>query len=93
MKLRIPRQASNRTAAVALLLAAGATEMRCDHAFDKGDELGWFEHGSTIIVLAPRGLRWAAGISPGQRIRVGQALFEGARGDAGSAMPGPMSSP
>ncbi|MFN9506785.1 MAG: phosphatidylserine decarboxylase, partial [Rubrivivax sp.] len=72
---------------------AGATEMRCDHAFDKGEELGWFEHGSTIIVLAPRGLRWAAGISPGQRIRVGQALLEGARGGAGPAMPGPVSSP
>jgi phosphatidylserine decarboxylase len=56
----------------------GATEMSCDHAFSKGDELGWFEHGSTIIVLAPGSLHAAPGIETGQRIRVGQALFEGA---------------
>ncbi len=67
---------------------SGATEMRCDQPFDKGDELGWFEHGSTIIVLAPPGLRCASGIETGQRIRVGQALFEG----AALTVPAPLSS-
>ena len=28
----------------------------CDARVQKGDELGWFEHGSTIIVLAPEEL-------------------------------------
>jgi phosphatidylserine decarboxylase len=41
----------------------------------KGDELGWFEHGSTIIVFAPRGFALCDGIAPGVRIRAGQALM------------------
>src|SRR5688572_23311551 len=28
----------------------------CDAPFAKGEEMGWFEHGSTIVVLAPQGL-------------------------------------
>src|SRR6266705_286773 len=35
----------------------GAAEIDCDAPFRKGDELGWFEHGSTIIVFAPPGFR------------------------------------
>src|SRR5882724_1104651 len=31
----------------------GPTVFPCDASVRKGDELGWFEHGSTIIVLAP----------------------------------------
>jgi hypothetical protein len=41
----------------------------------KGDELGWFEHGSTIIVFAPRGFSLAEGIETGCTIRMGQALL------------------
>ncbi len=33
--------------------ARGPTALPCDVSVRKGDELGWFEHGSTIIVLAP----------------------------------------
>ena len=33
----------------------------CDTAFRKGEEMGWFEHGSTIIVFAPRDSRSATG--------------------------------
>jgi phosphatidylserine decarboxylase len=47
----------------------------CDVALAKGDEMGWFEHGSTIIVLAPAGMRLADGVREGDRIRVGQALL------------------
>jgi phosphatidylserine decarboxylase len=50
--------------------------MPCDVAVRKGQELGWFEHGSTIIVFAPPGLRRAPGIESGQRIRMGQALLQ-----------------
>jgi phosphatidylserine decarboxylase len=28
--------------------------------------MGWFQHGSTIIVFAPRGFTLAEGIAPGQ---------------------------
>jgi phosphatidylserine decarboxylase len=50
--------------------------MPCDAAVIKGQELGWFEHGSTIIVFAPPGLTLAAGIASGQGIRMGQALLK-----------------
>lgn len=53
----------------------GPNEMPCDAVVAKGQELGWFEHGSTIIVFAPRGFRLAPGIASGVRIRMGQALM------------------
>ena len=53
----------------------GPHEIPCAHAFGKGEELGWFEHGSTIIVFAPKGFRLAHGIQSGQRIQMGQALM------------------
>src|SRR5471032_3332304 len=33
----------------------GPNVIACDAPFQKGQEMGWFEHGSTIIVLAPNG--------------------------------------
>ena len=53
----------------------GPHEMPCQAAVRKGQELGWFEHGSTIIVFAPPGFTLAAGIETGERIRMGQALM------------------
>jgi len=53
----------------------GPNEMPCAKAVTKGEELGWFEHGSTIIVFAPPGFTLAPGIGPGTRIRMGQALM------------------
>ncbi len=53
----------------------GPNEMPCDAAVTKGEELGWFQHGSTIIVFAPRGFALAEGIAPGARLRMGQALM------------------
>jgi len=47
--------------------------MVCDAAFGKGEEMGWFEHGSTILVFAQRGFRLAA--REGARIRAGEALL------------------
>jgi phosphatidylserine decarboxylase len=54
---------------------AGPNEMPGEAAFAKGQEMGWFQHGSTIIVFAPRGFTLAAGIEPGAPIRMGQALM------------------
>ena len=53
----------------------GPNLIDCDAAVAKGDELGHFEHGSTIIVFAPRGFRLAEGIAPGTPVRMGQALM------------------
>ena len=47
----------------------------CDSLLQKGDEMGWFEHGSTIIVFAPGGLEMAEGLREGSHIRMGQALL------------------
>ena len=55
---------------------AGPHELPCDARVVKGQELGWFQHGSTILVFVPRGLTLAAGIAPGTRIRMGQALMQ-----------------
>jgi phosphatidylserine decarboxylase len=53
----------------------GPNEMPCDAPVSKGQELGWFEHGSTIIVFAPPGMALAPGIESGRPIRMGQALL------------------
>jgi phosphatidylserine decarboxylase len=53
----------------------GAAEIDCDAPFRKGDELGWFEHGSTIIVFAPPGFRLCDDIREGTAIRMGRALM------------------
>jgi phosphatidylserine decarboxylase len=53
----------------------GPTEFQCDVSVRKGDELGWFEHGSTIIVLAPDHFEFCDDIVDGARIRAGQPLM------------------
>ena len=53
----------------------GPHELPCDATVIKGQELGWFEHGSTIIVFAPPGMALAPGVVAGQGIRMGQALL------------------
>ena len=53
----------------------GPNEIACDAAVSKGQELGWFEHGSTIIVFGPPGFSLAEGIAPGARVYMGQALM------------------
>lgn len=53
----------------------GAAAIDCDATFRKGDELGWFEHGSTIIVFAPPGFRLCSDVREGTPIRMGRALM------------------
>jgi phosphatidylserine decarboxylase len=57
---------------------AGPQRIRCAAAYAKGAELGWFEHGSTVIMLLPPGYDILAGINQGTRVRMGQALFAAA---------------
>jgi phosphatidylserine decarboxylase len=42
----------------------------------KGQELGYFEHGSTIIVFGQSGMSLVEGIVDGLRIRMGQPLLQ-----------------
>lgn len=53
----------------------GPSELPCHERVHRGHELGWFEHGSTIIVFAAPGFTFAEDIEPGARIRMGQALM------------------
>ena len=53
----------------------GAKTVPCNAQLNRGEEMGWFEHGSTIIVFAPRGFELAAGVEDGQRIRMGRPLL------------------
>ena len=53
----------------------GPHVLPCDVQADKGEELGWFEHGSTIVVFAPRGFRLCDGVRKGSRLRMGEALM------------------
>ena len=54
----------------------GPNVMACDAPFGKGDEMGWFQHGSTVIVLAPRQFSLCDNVREGAIIRVGQPLMQ-----------------
>jgi phosphatidylserine decarboxylase len=51
-----------------------------DVGFARGAEMGWFEHGSTIVLLATAGFELAADIGSGVTIRAGQPLLRRAQG-------------
>jgi len=53
----------------------GPHELPCDVSYAKGEEMGWFEHGSTIIVFAPKGFALADGLKQGAQIRMGEPLL------------------
>jgi phosphatidylserine decarboxylase len=51
----------------------GPNFIPCDERCAKGAEMGWFEHGSTILVFAPPGFRLL--VTDGSLIRVGEPLM------------------
>ena len=53
----------------------GPTTLDCDARFKKGQEMGWFEHGSTIIVFAPQGFTLCDSVRSGASIRMGKPLL------------------
>lgn len=56
---------------------AGGEGVRASTArFAKGEEMGWFEHGSTIVVLAPGDMAFAPGLAEGKLIRLGEPLLQ-----------------
>ncbi len=48
----------------------------CDAPLVQGEEMGWFEHGSTIVMLLPAPFGLAPGVQTGDRVRAGDVLFE-----------------
>jgi phosphatidylserine decarboxylase len=53
----------------------GPNVISCDATLVKGQEMGWFEHGSTIIVLVPDGFTQCEDVYEGRTIRVGEPLL------------------
>jgi phosphatidylserine decarboxylase len=90
LKLTANGQAVSLVAVAAILVASirlhcleaplnrdyqGRSVIVCDNSVRKGDELGWFEHGSTIIVFAPEGFALCDNIRDGAAIRMGEPLM------------------
>lgn len=53
----------------------GPNQLSCNQSYKKGDQLGYFRHGSTIVIFASKGYRLLNHITQGQRINMGQPLF------------------
>lgn len=53
----------------------GPERTACDAPHAKGQEMGWFEHGSTIVVLAPGGFEPCPSLREGAVIRMGRPLL------------------
>ncbi len=53
----------------------GPNHIPCSAPLQRGEEMGWFQHGSTIIAFVPPGVRLAAGLHTGATVRMGQPLF------------------
>ncbi|MGB6306618.1 MAG: archaetidylserine decarboxylase [Steroidobacteraceae bacterium] len=53
----------------------GPNVIPCDVGLRRGEEMGWFEHGSTIIVFAPRGACLSDTVFEGGRIQMGRPLM------------------
>lgn len=55
----------------------GANLIPCNAAFRKGEEMGFFQHGSTIIVFASEHYQICPEITEGHLIKTGEALLSG----------------
>jgi len=53
----------------------GPHTLPCSATLRKGEEMGWFQHGSTMIAFAPPGIALTPGLNSGSVIRMGQPLF------------------
>jgi phosphatidylserine decarboxylase len=57
------------------LLYGGASDIPCDAQFVKGQELGYFENGSTIVMFASEDFQFSDNVVEGSTIRAGEPLF------------------
>jgi phosphatidylserine decarboxylase len=53
----------------------GRSLIPCSASFHKGDELGYFQNGSTILVFASGALTLCDSVVEGKRLRMGEPLF------------------
>lgn len=53
----------------------GPNLLPCQAQYQRGEEMGYFEQGSTMLVFAPAGLTLYPGICQGQQVRMGEALL------------------
>ena len=53
----------------------GPNTIPCDATLRKGEEMGWFQHGSTMIAFAPPGVVLSPDLHQGSVIRMGQPLL------------------
>lgn len=53
----------------------GPNRLSCDAHFRRGDEMGYFQHGSTILVFVPGRWELCAPLAPGQVVRMGRPLL------------------
>jgi len=53
----------------------GPNVISCSVPLRKGQEMGWFQHGSTILLFAPKGFTLCSQVAIGATIRMGQALL------------------
>jgi len=57
----------------------GPNKITCKAKFNKGDELGYFQHGSTIILFATPDFNFCDGAQTGERVLMGQPLLSFSR--------------
>ncbi len=53
----------------------GPNTINCHAKFDKGDELGYFQHGSTIILFSTPDYNFCDATQTGNRVQMGQPLL------------------
>lgn len=53
----------------------GENQLTCDASYEKGDELGYFQHGSTIILFASANFAFHERIHTGYRLKMGEPLL------------------
>jgi len=54
----------------------GPNEFELSRRYDKGDEIGYFEHGSTIVLLAPCSLEFVESLASGRTVRMGEPIMK-----------------
>ena len=59
----------------------GPRHIPCATSFCKGEELGYFQHGSTIIIVTSAGIETDEHIRQGSRIKMGERLLRHVRCD------------
>jgi phosphatidylserine decarboxylase len=54
----------------------GPNRIACNARYGKGDDMGYFQHGSTIIVFASKDYSLCDTVNFAERIQMGQPLLE-----------------